>query len=189
MFHFTLVHVPSTHHRPDGLSRQCPQPGDKPEPKDDFEDWIDNVNGFMHIINSIVPRTNTVMDSLPVVMYINEPVLEDTPEPEEQMEKQLDQYNLVPCSKKTQKADDRLELVQSWLETLHQLDGMLDPEYKMFMWYCTEFFIYSGKLWRKDPKGQHKMVIAKERRMFLITLAHNNIGHHRFYATNALLSE
>src|SRR5208282_5114160 len=44
MFHFTLVHVPGMHHGPDGLSRQKPQPGDKEEPDDDFEDWIDNVN-------------------------------------------------------------------------------------------------------------------------------------------------
>ena len=66
---------------------------------------------------------------------------------------------------------------------------MLDPEYKTLMWYCTEFFVSSRKLWHKDPKGQHKMVVAKEQWMFLITTAHNNIGHHRFYATNALLSE
>jgi hypothetical protein len=38
MFHFTLVHVPGMHHTLDGLSRQKPQPGDKKEPEDDFED-------------------------------------------------------------------------------------------------------------------------------------------------------
>ena len=37
-FHFELVHVSSTHHRPDGLSRRKPQPGNMPEPEDDFED-------------------------------------------------------------------------------------------------------------------------------------------------------
>jgi RNase H-like domain found in reverse transcriptase len=39
MFHFTLVHVPGTHHTPDRLSRWKPQPGDKEEPEDNFEDW------------------------------------------------------------------------------------------------------------------------------------------------------
>ena len=116
----------------------------------------------MHIINSIVPHTNIITDLPPVIMYINKPVLEDTPELEERLEKQLEQYDLVPCSEKAQKADDRLELVQNWLETLQWPDGMLDLEYKMFMWYCTEFFISSRKLWCKDPKGQHKMVVAKE---------------------------
>ena len=189
MFHFTLVHVPSTHRRPDKLSRQHLQPGDEPEPKDDLEDWIDNVNRFMHIFNPIVPRTNTITDSLPVIMYINKPVPEDIPELEEQSEKQLEPCDLVPHSEKAKKVDDRLALVQNWLETLQQPDGMLDPEYKMFMWYCMEFFISSEKLWCKDPKGQHKMIVAKEQWMFLITMAHNNVGHHGFYATIALLSE
>jgi Integrase zinc binding domain len=33
------------------------------------------------------------------------------------------------------------------------------------------------------------MVVAKECRLFLLSLAHNDVGHHGFYATNALLSE
>jgi hypothetical protein len=50
-FHFVLIHVPGTMHGPDGLSRRRPQPGDEPEPDDDFDDWIDNLYGFMHMIN------------------------------------------------------------------------------------------------------------------------------------------
>jgi len=37
MFHFTLVHVPGSHHGPDGLARRRPQPGDVDKPNDDFE--------------------------------------------------------------------------------------------------------------------------------------------------------
>ena len=51
MFHFTLVHVPGTHHTPDGLSRWKPQPGDEEEPEDNFEDCINNMNGFLHFLN------------------------------------------------------------------------------------------------------------------------------------------
>ena len=47
MFQFTLVHIPGSHHGPDGLSRRRPQPGDTDEPEDDFEDWIDRVNSFV----------------------------------------------------------------------------------------------------------------------------------------------
>ena len=54
-FHFTLVHVPGTSHGPDGLSRRPPQPGDQLELDDDFDDWIDNLYGFMHQINSPQP--------------------------------------------------------------------------------------------------------------------------------------
>ena len=53
MFHFTLVHVPGSHHGPDGLSRHRPQPGDADKPEDDFEDWIDRVNGFLHFLNPL----------------------------------------------------------------------------------------------------------------------------------------
>jgi hypothetical protein len=49
-FHFILVHVAGTMHGSDGLSRRRPQPGDKPEPEDDFEDWIDELYGLMHMI-------------------------------------------------------------------------------------------------------------------------------------------
>ena len=66
---------------------------------------------------------------------------------------------------------------------------MDDAEYKTFMRYATEFFIYGDKLWRKDQKGQHKVVIPQNRRLYLITSAHNDVGHHGFYATDALLTE
>lgn len=88
-------------------------------------------------------------------------------------------------------SDLRLRKVRDWLQTLGQPDRLSDAEYKTFMQYCTELFL-SGKgdcLWRKDPKGTHKIVIPQERHIFLIASAHNNVGHYGFYATNALLVE
>jgi hypothetical protein len=66
---------------------------------------------------------------------------------------------------------------------------MTDAEYKTFMRYCTEFFVFNSRLWRKDTRGQHKIVIPQERRLFLISSAHNDVGHHGYYATHALLAE
>ena len=46
LFHFTLAHVPSTQHGPDGLSRRPRQPADEDgEPAEDleFDDWVDQV--------------------------------------------------------------------------------------------------------------------------------------------------
>jgi hypothetical protein len=57
------------------------------------------------------------------------------------------------------------------------------------MRYCTEFFIASDLLWKKAANGQHKIVIPQERRLFLISSAHNDVGHHGHFATHALLSE
>ena len=46
LFHFMLVHMPGSHHGPDGLSRQKPQQDDEKEPEEDdgFKDWVDRVN-------------------------------------------------------------------------------------------------------------------------------------------------
>ena len=70
MFHFTLVHVPGTHHTPNGLSRRQPQPGNKEEPEDDFEDWIDNVNVFLHFINPHPSYIKSITQTLPITFYI-----------------------------------------------------------------------------------------------------------------------
>jgi hypothetical protein len=53
---FTLVHVPSTFRGPDGLSRRKPQPGDSLESEDDFDDWIDQVHRFLHMIMPTSPN-------------------------------------------------------------------------------------------------------------------------------------
>ncbi|KAG5649411.1 hypothetical protein H0H81_004030 [Sphagnurus paluster] len=59
MFDFKLVHVKGTHHGLDGLSRWPPQPGDpeptKEEDEEIFEDWVDHMYGFMHIIQPLIP--------------------------------------------------------------------------------------------------------------------------------------
>jgi len=55
-FHFVLVHVPGTHHGPDSMSRRRAQPGDDPNPPDDIDDWVDELYGFMHMINTDGPQ-------------------------------------------------------------------------------------------------------------------------------------
>jgi len=66
-FHFELVHVPGAFHGPDGLSCRRPQPGDKPEPEDDFDDWIDRLHGFMHMIAPYFLRR---INLPPITIYI-----------------------------------------------------------------------------------------------------------------------
>jgi hypothetical protein len=66
-FHFDLIHVPGTHHGPDGLSRQPWQDRDNEDKddKEDFTDWIDQLHGFLHQINVVGIRPPTTSDSLP----------------------------------------------------------------------------------------------------------------------------
>jgi hypothetical protein len=198
MFHFTLVHVPGTHHGPDGLSRRRPQPGDEEEPEDDFEDWIDQVNGFMHFINEpssrVQSRTSTV-SSPPVSCYIIEAASNDTAASAEatELREPTMTYADVPRSEQAKAADTKLSTVKAWHQTLEwpiDMAELSDSEYKSFLRYCTEFFVSDGeRLWRKDAKGNHKVVVSEGRRLFLISSAHDDVGHHGFYATNSLLAE
>jgi hypothetical protein len=193
MFHFTLVHVPGTHHGPDGLSRRRPQPGDAAEPEDDFEDWIDQVNGFIHHINPHPSTIFSITNSPPISCYITYTASEEpeelNDEPQEVQEEAATPYSIVPRSELAKAADLRLEKVQPFLESLQRPPSLTDSEYKSFMRYCSEFFTAEGRLWRKDSKGHHKIIVPPERRLFLISSAHNDTGHHGFFATNALLAE
>jgi hypothetical protein len=169
-FHFELVHVPSAFHGPDGLSRQHPQPGDKPEPEDDFDDWIDRLHGFMHMI---APYFLHRLNLPPIAIYIAEtnettfdpaPTSDSTPNiPQDTpSEDSTTPYSIVPRSPLAQKADERLLLVRQWHETLQRPPDMSDSEYTTFIRYCTEFFIHSERLWRKNSQGEHKIVVPTE---------------------------
>jgi hypothetical protein len=196
-FHFELVHVPSAFHGPDGLSRRRPQPGDKPEPEDDFDDWIDRLHGFMHMI---APYFLHRLNLPPIAIYIaetNETTFDPTPTSDSTpnipqdtpSEDSTTPYSIVPRSPLAQKADERLLLVRQWHKTLQRPPDMSDSEYTTFIRYCTEFFIHSERLWRKNSQGEHKIVVPTTRRLFIISSAHDDVGHHGFFATNALISE
>ena len=193
MFHFELVHVPGTHHGPDGLSRRKLQPGDAPNPDDDFEDWIDHMNGFMHILNPTTPAatvqpltlvfaTSTSLEPLPNSM---------NPDPASEIPSASSPipYTIIPHSDAAHKADKRVLKVQQWHATLQRPEDMSDSEYASFIRYCTEFLVSQNKLWRKDAHGRHKLIIPTHRRLFIIASAHNDVGHHGFYATNSLITE
>ena len=56
-FHFELQHIPGKIHGPDGLSRRPPQPRDLNDDKDPdtFDDWVDHLYGFLHLLNPTTP--------------------------------------------------------------------------------------------------------------------------------------
>ena len=58
-FHFELRHVPGKQHGPDGLSRRPPQPDDDTNPED-FNDWVDQLYGFTHLLNPPIPAPELV---------------------------------------------------------------------------------------------------------------------------------
>ena len=143
----------------------------------------------MNFIN-LHPLNPRTMTSTPIITtYTLDTIHRHSPEPDSLHLKNNDTmtpYSVVPRSDLARTTDEKL--VQHWLETLERPDSMTDEGYRTFMQYCTEFFVAKNRLWQKDPAGQHK-IINQEKRIFLLTTAHNDVGHHGIYATNALLAE
>jgi hypothetical protein len=146
MFYLTLVHVPGMHHTPNGLSRWKPQPGDKEEPEDDFEDWINNINGFVHFLNPHPSISNYTTLTSPIALYVtSDPATTiNTPKVNQQKDKTTIPYSIIPRSDSAIELDRQLKKVQTWLETLECLSNLTDSEYKTFMQYCTEFIAISN---------------------------------------------
>jgi hypothetical protein len=121
MFHFTLVHVPGTHHRPDGLSRRRPQPGNEEEPEDDFEDWIDQVNGFIDFINDLPSHKQAFSTSPPMTCFITTTERLEDEDSDDRGAKELTtdepnrdtptSYDIVPRSSTAIAADDKMAVL------------------------------------------------------------------------------
>jgi hypothetical protein len=182
-FHFILVHVPDTMHGPDGLSRCCPQPGDVPDPDDeDFNDWIDDLYGFMYMINAS-PHLATHQTNLAI--FVSDVAdIESTP-----TSNVLLSYADVPQLLKSHLNDTHMDCVCQWLDTLAQPTNMTDSEFTAFMRYAIRFFLHAGKLWRKDDHGKHKLIATQSACLTILRTAHNNLVHKGFFATAVLISE
>jgi hypothetical protein len=148
-FHLDLVHVPGTHHGPDGLSRQPWQVGDDEDQDDEeeFADWIDQLHGFLHQINIIDIHLPPTSDSLPLPFPHISTLTQATDLSEEDTtaldttNSDIDDYTLAPRSAQAKVNDSHLLKVFQWLQDLRRPDGLSDAEYATFMRYCTDFFI------------------------------------------------
>ena len=211
MFHFELVHVKGTFHGPDGLSRRPRQPNDTepdPEEEDRFEDWIDRMHGFMHIIQPL-RCANSLASPIKILTNVqisSEEENGDTPVPTEPRPPRLRDvdntlstdpnasqaeltYADVPRSQLAQNEEDRVEQVRKWLTDLKRPTGMTDSEYPSFIRYATNFFIDGSRLWRRHKHGHHQLVVSPEARLEILRSVHDRLGHRRFYATRATLLE
>jgi len=187
MFHFTLVHVPGTLHGPDGLSRRPRQPDDDEviDDSDEFEDWIDRVHSFVHIVNKQAPRHNSPKF---VSTFVQRQDLSGEEEDDRQSSFE-DSYEAIPRSDAAKAEDERILKVKKWLVDLQRPNKLTDAEFSSFIRYCVEFFVDSNRLWRKDPQGAHKIVAPPSKRMSILRNAHDAVGHKGFYATRAHILE
>ena len=197
-FHFELVHVPGTHHGADGLSRRPRQPDDEVRDEEkldeEFDDWIDHLYGFLHWINpsptlSQVSRL-AAQDMVAASVSHLESESGDTINVFA-LTTDTDgaDYGVVPRSEKAEAEEKRLMLVKAFLGDLKRPEGLSDKEYRSLVRYCFRFFLRDDKLWRRDHRNEHKLVLDEGRRLDVLRQCHDSLGHKGFYATRSLVQE
>ena len=87
--------------------------------------------------------------------------------------------------------DERLPLIEKWLQKPFTKPAGLDEhEYRKLVRAATHFFMgKNGRLYRRSVDSAHKLVVKKERRMYLLKASHDSLGHRGFYVTRALVAE
>jgi len=188
LFQFDLVHVPSTRHGPDGLSRRLPQEqDDPPQEDDDFEDWVDRMHGFIHIINDIRPvyfsNSNATFNLIQSSFESHYPTLLQNQTEDEPLV-----YSDIPRTRQAIQEERRLKDVYQWIFHLKRPPHLSDQQYSRFMRYCAQFFRDGSRIWKKDEHGAHKLVLDEDKRLAVIEAAHDDIGHKGFYATRSHIS-
>ena len=211
-FQFELVHVPATHHGPDGLSRRPRQLDDEIRDEealdDEFDDWIDGLYGFMHAINPspfvdmasqngpatvatfvkfFVPMgSDSVRQSNDVVEVFTQSagIFSNNVTDYEQLS-----YSKVPRSEAAKREEDRLDMVRQYLDDLKRPPDLDDKAFNSFVRYVLRFFSKNSKLWRKDSQGMHKVVVDLQHRLEVLRHCHDDVGHKGFYATRAMVLE
>src|SRR6201747_2368209 len=182
LFQFKLVHVPADKHTgADGLSRRPPSSLDPPE-ADNHEDWLDHAYGFsMELLNSCTPKEisanqprSDTDQSLVSRVFVQ--ALQPT-----------DNKSHIPRSLKPQAKDKRILDFREFLISHVRPDGLSDSEFESFIGLATRFFVLDGTLWRRDPHGRHKLVVAEAKRYRLIKEAHDDLGHKGAYTVRTQL--
>lgn len=68
-------------------------------------------------------------------------------------------------------------MVRAYLRDFVAPPGLDEPRLRNFIRYAADFFLQDEELWRRDAGGQHQMVVPPERRLRLVKMAHDDLGH------------
>lgn len=85
--------------------------------------------------------------------------------------------------------DKQLSAVVTWLKNKSRYpEALNDEEKQKFERFTRRFFLFEGRLYLRSYNATHRLVVEKDRRMYMMTAAHDHTGHRGFYATSQLLT-
>jgi hypothetical protein len=163
MFHFTLIHVPATKFKgPDALSRRPMAEGEELIPEDD--EWLDNIALFTGI--SQAPFREEALTKVPML---------------------YDPKSIPSVFAITSKLDQQLLQVIHFLKTLEVPPELETSQARRrFIQKASRFFLQQpqDKLFKRNGHKPPLLVILNEnRRLAIMTQAHEELGHKGVQAT------
>ena len=144
--------------------------------EDGFDDWVNNLYGFIHLINPTTPapRTATLLHVLATSIAAQQADeaqdVDDDPD--------LD-YNIIPRSTTAAQIDKCVEQVHDWLTFFDQPSDMPNREYKALKHYATGFFRDDDRLWKCNTHSAHKWVLYCDCHIKHIRISRYNLHTNR----------
>lgn len=103
-------------------------------------------------------------------------------------ESEVDKYQEEHRTVTGRRQDEQLGAVRIWLESKNTYPANLDEDGKIkFERFARRFFLFEGRLYLRSYDATHRLVVEKDRRMYMMTVAHDHTGHRGFYATSRIL--
>ena len=118
--------------------------------EDGFDDWVDNLYGFIHLINltTLAPRTATLLHVLATSIAAQQADeaqdVDDDPD--------LD-YNIIPRSTTAAQIDKCVQQVHDWLTFFDQPSDMPNREYKALIGTVGGVGILFLRMWIRARFG------------------------------------
>ena len=125
---------------------------------DDFEDWIDEANGFaIELLNFGHDHLN--LQDAPRYCPFPRPTSSLTAS----VLAQEVSSSPIPRLEKARMRDNGILQIEKFLQDLKRPDGLTDLEFKQFARQTFGYFVMGGRLWRKRPTGAHQLYVPEPR--------------------------
>ena len=199
LFNFTLRHVPGKDHAAaDGLSRRRRSDND---PVDDgnIDDWIDSANCFAITVlnwdyvdpfprNTLLQSETTGITNIDTYLPVRSAAACEIHSDDGILVSNALAQD-IPQHEKSVAREAQIRLIQDFLENPVRPPSMDDLQFSRFVRQVSEFFLKGGQLWKKDRHGRHKIFVPREKRLALITQAHDDMGHKGVFSVRMNLLE
>jgi len=95
----------------------------------------------------------------------------------------------ISRSDRAKAKDTELKKIMDFLMNPLQRDGMEAEELKVLIRKASGFFVADERLWKKDSRAKHKLVVDEEKWLDLLRQAHDDLGHKGIFTTRTRILE